>query len=299
MMPKDETLDLTKGIYRRIYAGFLMGRRINAVSMEAEAWFWRLHAIADDFGNLPGDPDVLRSLASPRRNITVKQVVSWVSELENAALLRAYEFGSESYLHIDGFEFRQPGGRNGKRIKKVPPYKGGEESHSEDGSSWGNPGESGGIPGNPGAAGKSQQHNHHHHHHPDSHSHSHSHHHHQRGGAGGEPGGGGEFAALTPEQGAVFRHLVEKHGITAKKARELACGIAGLTIAAVEACVAKSKPTQPGGVVKAVQDGGRYAVEEAERRQRAAAENLARLAASEEADRKARAERLANRKVTT
>jgi hypothetical protein len=33
-------VDMTKGMYRRIYSGFLNGKRINAVSEGAENWFW-------------------------------------------------------------------------------------------------------------------------------------------------------------------------------------------------------------------------------------------------------------------
>jgi hypothetical protein len=127
------TTDMTGGLYRRIYAGFLIGRRINEVSMAAEAWFWRLHAIADDFGNLPGNTMVIRGFASPRRDLTIEQVDSMTAELELQCLVTPYEHNGDHYLHIAGFEKRQPAGKNGKRIQKYPIHPGGIQ---------GNPGES-------------------------------------------------------------------------------------------------------------------------------------------------------------
>lgn len=141
--------NMVGGLYRRIYAGFLTGKRINAVSLGAEAWFWRLHAIADDFGNLPGDPMVLQAFAAPKRDLSIEDVSAMTAELERQirsetpALLVRYEHDGDSYLHIDGFEIRQPAGKNGRRIQKYPIYLGVIQ---------GNPGESKGIrlrPGNP------------------------------------------------------------------------------------------------------------------------------------------------------
>jgi hypothetical protein len=126
--------NMTDGLYRRIYAGFLTGRRMNEVSLAAEAWFWRLHAIADDFGNLPGDVMVMRAFASPRRAVTIEKVHMMTKELETNRLLVRYEAAGDSYLHIDGFEVRQPARLNGRRIQKYPMHDGGIR---------GNPGESG------------------------------------------------------------------------------------------------------------------------------------------------------------
>lgn len=131
-------LDMTDGIYRRIYAGYLTGRRINAVSLEAEAWFWRLHALADDFGNLQADPTMLVKLAAPRRDMTVAKCIELCNELKRE-LIAEYAVAGERYFHVLGFEDRQPAGKNGRRIRKVPAPV--------------NPGESGGIQNNPGESG--------------------------------------------------------------------------------------------------------------------------------------------------
>lgn len=133
--------DQRRGIYRRVYGNFVNGRRINAVSIEAEALFWRLTAVADDFGNLWGDSNLIKCHAAPRRSWTLEQVEAMVDELVNVCLVSRYEFEGEVYLSITGWEKTQPAPRNGKRVCKFP---------------W-----------NPGASSASKS--------PHSHSHSHSH----------------------------------------------------------------------------------------------------------------------------
>lgn len=124
---------MTRGVYRRVYSGFLRGRRINAVSWAAEAWFWRLHALADDYGNLHGSARSLAVEAAPRREVSVKEAAALTDELVTVGLLQRYTDQGDDYLHIVGFTTLQPAGRNGRRIKRVPH----------------DPGESGGIQGNP------------------------------------------------------------------------------------------------------------------------------------------------------
>ena len=123
-MNDDNTTDMVLGVYRRIYAGFLTGKRSNRVSLEAEAWFWRLHAIADDFGNLIGDPLMLSRIAAPRRSVTVEHVVRMNGELATERLIAEYTVDDEPYINIVGFQHKQPAGKNGKRIRKCPDPSG-------------------------------------------------------------------------------------------------------------------------------------------------------------------------------
>lgn len=112
--------DLTRGIYRRIYAGFLNGRRINSVTVSAEAWFWRLNAVADDFGNFRADPKVLSVEASPRRKISPEQCEKWMDELERVSLIGFYTVEGDRYGYIVGFKELQPAGKNGRRVQRFP-----------------------------------------------------------------------------------------------------------------------------------------------------------------------------------
>lgn len=141
------TVDLTKGIYRKVFSGFLRGKRINKVSFEAEALFWRLNMLADDYGNLEADD--LAMDAFPRRRVEDDDVEAWVEQLVEVGLVRRYAVGGDAHLHIEGFEELQPAGRNGKRIKRVLGVSEGDQIDPPA------PGESGGIQIDPGCGGES------------------------------------------------------------------------------------------------------------------------------------------------
>lgn len=123
-MDEGKVTDLTRGIYRRIYSGFPMGKRINEVSIEAEAWFWRFHTMVDDFGSAPADPDSLfRGTAGRRQKVTCENVISWFNECWSTGLLSVYEIDGERFFHIVKFEELQPAGKNGRRVQRYPFYQ--------------------------------------------------------------------------------------------------------------------------------------------------------------------------------
>lgn len=140
-MSDDAVTDLTRGVYRRLYAGYIKGQRINKLSLQAEAWFWRVFAVADDFGNCEAEPELLRDATKGRRKVTVKQVERWLIEMESVGLVSFYHNKAERYLHIYKFEETQPAGKNGKRLKRFP-----------------RPGESDGIQVNPDSSSASHSH---------------------------------------------------------------------------------------------------------------------------------------------
>lgn len=152
------TTDLTRGIYRRQYSGYLKGRRINSISLEAEAWFWRVQSVVDDFGNIEADPDLVWLATKGRRKgVTVGQVSGWLREMLNARLITTYKARGDHYLHIVGFEEMQPAGKNGKRLRKMPEREG--------------PGDSSAIQVNPDSSSASDNHTHNH---SDNQNHTHS-----------------------------------------------------------------------------------------------------------------------------
>lgn len=116
----EEVTDLTRGVYRRLYSGFIRGQRINKLSLEAEAWFWRVVATVDDFGNGDADPDLCRDVTAGRRKVTAKQVTGWLEEMRSVGLIGLYRAKGELYLHVTGFEVTQPAGKNGRRIRRYP-----------------------------------------------------------------------------------------------------------------------------------------------------------------------------------
>ena len=139
------TFDMTQGIYRRIYPAFLDSKRINSVSWMAEAWFWRLWVLVDDFGNLKVvNWRHVATMASPIREVDGKQAETLTTELAKAGLVTFYDVDSERYLNITGFSKVNPAGKNGKRFARFPAKS------CESKSDVVNPGESKGIQNNPG-----------------------------------------------------------------------------------------------------------------------------------------------------
>lgn len=172
-------MDLRKGLYRLIYAGFIWGRRINSVPLEAEAWFWRLHAVADDHGNLPAEEARLGALTKGyRADMRDSDVGALCARLEMAGLIARYEAGGEQFYHILDFPVLQPAPRNGRRLQRFhlhPPGLDRGEAVGESGGIRGNPGEPWGTRGSPGESGGIQTVRASH-----SHSHTHSQQHHQQ-----------------------------------------------------------------------------------------------------------------------
>lgn len=119
-MTNESVTDMTRGVYRRLYAGFTKGQRINKLSLQAEAWFWRVLATVDDFGNADADPDLCHAVTAGRRKVTPKQVSDWLREMRDVGLIEFYTAKGEPFLHVIGFEAGQPAGKNGKRLKKFP-----------------------------------------------------------------------------------------------------------------------------------------------------------------------------------
>lgn len=131
-----EITDLTRGIYRRIYSGFINGKRFNSISRDASGWFWRFQAIADDFGDGPADPlPAFHATVGNSPDVSVDDVLRWLLECRSVDLLCLYEIDGETYFHIRDFEVMQPAGKNGRRVQKYPIF---DESRIIQG----NPGES-------------------------------------------------------------------------------------------------------------------------------------------------------------
>lgn len=122
-MNEDSIANLKRTVYRHFYAGWLKGRRINAVSRDAALCFVHLHFICDGFGNFHADPELVVSEAFPlRRDVTPDMCQQWIDELAacKPGLVSLYEAVGETYGHITGFEDIQPAGKNGKPYQLYP-----------------------------------------------------------------------------------------------------------------------------------------------------------------------------------
>lgn len=118
-MKEQSEVELIGGIYRRIYAQRIrLDERINsdALSFAAEAFYFRVHAAADDYGIFPATPRICKAETSPLRNCSVTDVAGWLDELEAVGLIRRFDVGAERFGSIGEFLAMQPAGRNGKRV---------------------------------------------------------------------------------------------------------------------------------------------------------------------------------------
>lgn len=189
MPPDPPTVDMSRGVYRRLYSGALTGRRVNAASEFSELLLWRIHMVCDDFGRFKADPEILAVQAFPlRRAVTARKVRKGRDELDRLRLIDLYVIDGETYGSIVGFEDMQPAGRNGRRIARNPPPHNPSVSRDL---------EKVGILGNPGAPGKSKPSDDH----SDDHYHSDDHPEDLRDGdAGPSPTHGGRREKWTDEQ---------------------------------------------------------------------------------------------------
>jgi hypothetical protein len=109
------------GLWRKQYVNYPEGRRINRVSEGAECLFFRLNVRADDFGNIPADPDLLKARVAPKKGWTSEQIQGWLKELAGNNLIELYEDDGEPFAHLIDFTKRQAAiSGNGRRQSSHP-----------------------------------------------------------------------------------------------------------------------------------------------------------------------------------
>ena len=162
------TTDRTKGVYRRIWSADLMDKRINRLSIGAELALKHLTLLADDYGNLLADPDILHHQAFPRRPAIDRETMEgYMAELVDQGLVEFYEADEDRHLHILHWQTLQPAGKNGKRVRRVTmPDR--DDEHPEHGPVGDteaipdDPGESEIIPDDPDSTSATHTHTHSH-----------------------------------------------------------------------------------------------------------------------------------------
>ena len=82
---------------------------IDALSQEAETFFYRLLVQCDDFGRMDARPAILRARCYPLRLdvITDKHVSAWLTELVHADLVLLYTVDGRQYLQMRTWEKHQ------------------------------------------------------------------------------------------------------------------------------------------------------------------------------------------------
>jgi hypothetical protein len=82
---------------------------IDALSVEAERFFYRLVVQCDDFGRFDARPSVIRSRCFPLRleRVTDKLVGKWLDELSNTGLVWTYVVDDKTYLQVTKWNLHQ------------------------------------------------------------------------------------------------------------------------------------------------------------------------------------------------
>lgn len=117
-----ENVNRQRGNFRLIYSSYLLGQRINSVSPEAEAWFWRVMVSCDDWGNRIAEPSLMRDVCG-RRDYSLERIDTLTRELEAADLIVFYEVGGDKYLHVRDYEEWQPADKKGRRVSRCSRYQ--------------------------------------------------------------------------------------------------------------------------------------------------------------------------------
>jgi hypothetical protein len=93
---------------RVVREGALDSAKLAGVSRGADAMFFRLLLVADDFGCFDGRASVIRARCFPaHRDVQEEHVAGWCSELFHAGLIHGYVVNAKPYLSIPNFHQRR------------------------------------------------------------------------------------------------------------------------------------------------------------------------------------------------
>lgn len=125
--------------YQEVLRSYPRSRKINLISLGAEALYMRLLVLADCAGRFPSDPAVVLSLALAERlargQVVAADVAGWIDEMERVGLLVRYEVANEPLLELQNY-FRTANNRVVATYPAPPvPTTGTERPHYGDGVS--------------------------------------------------------------------------------------------------------------------------------------------------------------------
>lgn len=109
---------------RMVYENMCDSIKFSKVSAEAERLWVRMLTKTDDNGNFHASPALVRGHCLPQFDVTLSEVQSWLSELEQIGLIVYYEVSGERYLHISGFEKYQKLRKDRQPTVKYPKMDG-------------------------------------------------------------------------------------------------------------------------------------------------------------------------------
>lgn len=121
---------------RMISKAISLDEKVNALSGDTvRLLFTWLIPHLDCEGRTYGDPQTVKSIVFPRRNISVAKIEKYLKELEKLELILRYSVNGNQYLCMKNFEKHQVGLRKNKEIpSQIPPLRT-DSGRNEDGNS--------------------------------------------------------------------------------------------------------------------------------------------------------------------
>ncbi len=99
---------------RYLKPGIRDSERINALSAEAEVFYYRLIVTVDDFGRADARPAMLKAACFPvRDSATSEKCSQWLAELAQAGLVDTYSHDGKPYLQMQRWD-NQPRAKESK-----------------------------------------------------------------------------------------------------------------------------------------------------------------------------------------
>lgn len=90
---------------RILRPGILTSDKVDLLSWPAEVFYRRLMSVVDDFGRFDARPPILRSCLYPLKlsKVSEADIVKWMNECSEAALISIYHVAYKPYLEVDNF----------------------------------------------------------------------------------------------------------------------------------------------------------------------------------------------------
>lgn len=80
---------------------------VNKLSWAEEVFFYRLIVHCDDYGRLDARPAILKAKLFPLKDITAKQVETFLNKLVTVGMVRVYEYDRQPFLQLLAWEKHQ------------------------------------------------------------------------------------------------------------------------------------------------------------------------------------------------
>lgn len=114
--------------FAMLVVDLLYSRKVDALPLDAEAAYVRLHLATDKYGTMPGSTRDIVSRAFPSRGVTADRVAELIDQLDDAGLIERWTEPegrhAGEWLHITRFDECQDANflrKRGKRHTPIPP----------------------------------------------------------------------------------------------------------------------------------------------------------------------------------